>query len=156
MMYAIEMSRLIKASPNIVWDVISDNQLFGVVAPNLHHIDVLSGNGAGMRRRCTGNDGDSWTEQCTLWQPEQIYVFEVDSHSARYPFAKMRGTFQQESRPDGVLVTMLFDFVPKFNPPLLGWLMIQFLRPSSLKLCKAIFDGWEAEIKKRDFKRQAA
>lgn len=46
----------------------------------------------------------------------------------------------------GIRVGMRFDYIPKFNPPLLGWLMNWLLGRTASKLTAAIFDGWQAAV----------
>jgi hypothetical protein len=155
-MYTIEASRLVHAPASVVWAVISDQEYFGIVAPNLSSVQVLSGHGQGMRRRCTGSDGDAWEETCLLWDEGQRYRFEVDHHSPTYPLSKMIGTFGLEEQADGVRIILRFDYIPKFNPPVVGWLVNQLARRSGLTMCEAIFDGWEAAIHQRLAAQQAA
>lgn len=155
-MYTLELTHLIHAPASIVWEVISDHPFFGEVAPNLSHVEVLDGDGLGMRRRCTGTDGVSWTEECVLWREGEVYAFEVDTSAPGYPLARMVGTFGLEQRTDGVFITLRFDYLPRFNPPLLGWLMNQVLKRAGMRAAKTIMDRWEAEIKRRAQQRAAS
>ncbi len=148
-MYKLELQRLVNAPASTVWQVISDHAFYGEIAPNLHRVEVLNGDGLGMQRRCTGTDGVSWTEECVLWREGEVYAFEVDTSAPGYPLARMKGTFGLEQRADGVLITMRFDYLPKFNPPLLGWLLDRALKRAAMPLAKAIMDRWEAEIMRR-------
>lgn len=148
-MYTYETDRVINAPADAVWAVISDHALFGQVAPNLHQVVVLAGEGAGMQRRCTGKDGSEWGETCTLWQPGKVYAFEVVTSDKSYPFKKMTGTFTMDEIAAGIRVGMRFDYIPKFNPPLFGWLVNWLLARGAATMTQAIFDGWNAAIKER-------
>lgn len=147
-MYIYEASRIVHGPADVVWDVISDHVLFGQIAPNLSQVVVLHGEGEGMTRQCTGSDGTNWAESCTLWQPHRAYAFEVISSDPQYPLSKMTGTFTMDETSLGIRVGMRFDYALKFNPPLLGWLMNKLASRSSAALTEAIFDGWEAVMKK--------
>jgi hypothetical protein len=46
-----------------------------------------------------------------------------------------------------VVVTIQFDFQPKYGP--LGALVARYLRYRAAPLIEAIFDGWRAEIESR-------
>jgi hypothetical protein len=155
-MYRLEMKRTVQAPVSVVWDVISDHRLFGQVAPNLSHVEVIAGQGEGMTRRCTSTGGDSWEESCVLWNPGREYSFEVTNRSARYPLKQMRGTFGCIQSPDGVEITVRFDYLPKFDPPLVGGLMNWLGQWAAQGAIQVILDGWEKTIRERSQKLQAA
>jgi len=72
-----EDSRTFDAPPDLVWAVITDTDLYAEVAPNLSSVEVLEGEGEGMVRECADTDGKTWTETCTVWEPERRYAVEV-------------------------------------------------------------------------------
>jgi hypothetical protein len=155
-MYKLELKRHVNAPPHVAWEVISDHTFFGEAAPNLHSVEVLKGDSLGMQRRCTGADGVSWTEECVLWREGEVYAFEVDASAPGYPLARMRGTFGLKQHPSGVLISVRFDYLPRFNPPLLGWLMDKALKRAALPTVRTLMDRWEAEIVRRVQQRHAA
>ncbi|MEM9834643.1 MAG: SRPBCC family protein [Bacteroidota bacterium] len=94
------------------WQVISDVANYHKVAPNIDGVEVVSGEGKGMIRRCSHGE-DHWTETCSLWVPEQVYSFEVDTHAHNYPypFKSLRGQWEVESSGQSASkITMLFEF----------------------------------------------
>jgi hypothetical protein len=155
-MYSFEAKRVVRAPLGVVWEVISDHALFGQVAPNLSHVQVLDGQGEGMSRRCTNTEGDSWEESCVVWNPGREYTFEVTNHSDRYPLKQMRGTFGCAEVSGGVEITVRFDYLPKFDPPLMGGLMNWLGQRAAQGSVRAIFDGWEKAISERRHRSQAA
>jgi ribosome-associated toxin RatA of RatAB toxin-antitoxin module len=140
-------SRLFDAPPAAVWTVITDFDRYAEVAPNLSRVDVLDGDGEGMHRACTDTDGRTWTETCTVWEPEHRYAVEV--HVAESPFHRrlfhtFSGEWAMEPRDEGVLVTMTFSFLPRYGP--LGWLLGRLLEREARRLTTPIFDGWAREL----------
>ncbi len=73
--YAVPAQRL--------FDVVTDLDIYADVAPNLNKIDVMSGEGVGLVRRCTNPDGETWTETYTHWSPPEGFTVAVDV--ATYP-----------------------------------------------------------------------
>lgn len=145
-MRKLELTRRVNAPASLVWAVISDHAFFAHAAPNLTSVEVLSGDGQGMQRRCVGANGVSWTEECVLWREGEVYAFEVDTSAPGYPLAAAIGTFGLEQRPEGVFITIQFDYLPRFNPPGLGWLMDKVLKRAGMPVARTLMDRWEAEI----------
>jgi hypothetical protein len=52
-----------------------------------------------------------------------------------------------EEREDGVLVTMRFDYEPRYGP--FGWLLGKVGEREGGRLTRAIFDGWAEELDAR-------
>lgn len=136
---------MVQAPAEIVWRVIADVVGYADVAPNLSKAEILSGDGLGMRRRCYDNQGRGWNEMCVLWEEGRRYSFVVDTNDYPYPLTKMQGTWGLEERPEGVLIMMRFDFVPKYGP--IGWLWAQLAKPAFRRICEALLDNWEVKLK---------
>lgn len=145
-----EDSRAFDAPPEVVWDVITDPGLYAEVAPNLSRVEILDGAAEGMVRECADPDGRSWTETCTVWEPLDRYAVEVhvdDSPVHRRAFHSFAGEWAMTERADDVLVTMTFEYEPRYGP--LGWLVGKALEREGRELTQAIFDGWEQELAAR-------
>ena len=145
-----EDSRVFDAPPDLVWAVITDTDLYADVAPNLSRVEVLEGEGEGMVRECADTDGKAWTETCTVWEPERRYAVEVhveESPVHRPLFHSFAGEWAMEARPDGVCVTMTFDYEPRYGP--FGWVLGKVGEREGKRLTGAIFDGWAREIEAR-------
>lgn len=144
-MPGFKIERLIDAPADVVWSIISDVEGYAEIAPNLSKAKIVSGEGAGMQRQCWDTRGGTWREDCVLWEEGHRYSMVVDTSDYPYPFTKMQGTWGMEEQSNGVLVTMQFDYQPKYGP--LGWLMDQFyIKPAFRRICKKLMDNWEAEI----------
>ncbi len=147
-MSEFKLERLVNASPKVAWSVISDVVGFAEVAPNLSKAEIISGQGQGMQRRCWDTHGGTWTEQCLLWEEDQRYSFAVDTSDYPYPLSKMQGTWGLAEQPDGVLITMHYEYVPKYGP--LGWLMDQlYIKLAFRRICEELMDNWENQIAAR-------
>ena len=149
-----KIERLVDAPADVVWSIISDVEGYAEVASNLSKAKIISGQGTGMKRQCWDTRGGTWLEDCILWEDGRRYSMVVDTSDYPYPFAKMQGTWGMEVQPNGVLVTMQFDYRPKYGP--FGWLMDQvYIKPAFRRLCGELMDNWETEIttKSKSIKR---
>lgn len=145
-----EAARRYDASVEVVWDVITDPELYAAVAPNLSRVEVLSGADEGMIRECADTGGQTWTETCTVWEPRERYAVEVhvdDSEFHRRLFHSFGGEWSIEARADEVVVTMAFEYEPRYGP--LGWVVGKLLEREGRDLTRTIFDGWERELETR-------
>lgn len=144
----LQFDRLVNAPKDIVWEVISDVEAYAEVAPNLSKAVILSGQGEGMSRRCWDTKGGSWQEQCTLWEEGKRYTMQVDTRDYPYPFTEMQGTWGLEEQANGTLITMEFDFTPKFG--VVGDLMVRVgMKRSFQKVCSELLDNWELRIREK-------
>jgi len=149
-MPVIERHRTVDAPIDVVWDVITDHDRYGEVAPNLASVEVIAGADAGLVRRCVDTDGNEWTEQCTRWEPGRTFAVAVDvatSEFHRSLFSRFEGEWRVEETPEGVLITIRFDFDPRYGP--LGILITTVLRYKAPPIIDTIFDRWEVEIRRR-------
>ena len=149
-MTTISMHRTVDAPRAVVWDVITDQDLYGEVAPNLSSVAVVEGAGEGMIRRCVDTDGNEWTESCTHWEESHSYAVSVHVENSvfhRRFFTRMNGEWGLSEDDDGVRMTITFDFEPRFGP--LGVFISKYFEYIAPGLIEAIFDGWEDEIRAR-------
>lgn len=147
----ITLHRRVDAPADIVWDVITDHELYADVAPNLSSVDVLSGDRVGMVRRCVDTNGNEWTETCTRWEEGRGFAVSVDvpeSAFHRRLFSRFEGEWRLDEHAEGVDIVMRFDFDPRFGP--LGILISKFFAYKAPGLVATIFDRWEDEIEARD------
>lgn len=146
----ITRERTIDAPVAVVWDVVVDHELYGDVAPNLSTVEVVEGEAAGMVRRCVDADGNEWTESCTRWEDGRAFAVAVDVEDSdfhRRLFTRFEGEWRVTEGPEGVVVTVAFDFDPRYGP--LGVLVSKYLAYRAPPVVERIFDGWEAEIAAR-------
>lgn len=143
-MYTIKFSRHVNVPTDIAWYIISDMDGYADYAPNLSMSKIVSGNGQGAIRQCADNHGGEWNEECVLWDEGRLYSIKVNTADYPYPFASMQGTWGVEPDNEGSLVTMQFDFLPKPNPPILGWFMVNLLvKPKFMPIGEELMNNWE-------------
>lgn len=144
------MHRTVDAPPAVVWDVLTDHELYGAVAPNLSAVEVVDGAGDGMVRRCVDADGNEWTETCTRWEPGRSFAVSVDvadSEFHRRLFSRFEGEWRLDPVDDGVRITVGFAFEPRYGP--IGALVSWYFARRAPAVVAEIFDGWEAAIESR-------
>ena len=78
-MAVIELRRRIKARPDVVWKVMSDMSGLALMAAHISKVEILEGEGRGLRRRVHDQRGRWWIETCTDWQEGERYTMTVDS-----------------------------------------------------------------------------
>jgi len=149
-MATITMHRTVDAPIAVVWDVITDHELYAEAAPNLSTVEVVEGEGDGMIRRCVDTDGNEWTESCNRWEEERGYAVTVHvEHSDfhRRLFTRFEGEWRLSEHDDGVRITIAFEFEPRYGP--VGSLISKFFAYKAPGIIEPIFDRWEAEIRSR-------
>lgn len=144
------MHRTVDAPTAVVWDVITDHDLYAEAAPNLSTVDIVEGDGDGMVRRCVDTDGNEWTESCTRWETHRAYAVTVDvEHSEfhRRLFTRFEGEWRLSEHDDGVRITIQFELGPRYGP--LGRLISTYFAYKAPSIVEPIFDRWETEIRAR-------
>lgn len=139
------LERKIDASRAVLWDVITNHELYGKAADNLREVEVVEGSGEGMKRICRNAKGESWRETCVRWEEGRVYSFEVDTSNYPYPLKKMQGTWGIKSDESSNIVYLKFDYQAKYG--ILGRWMMSLLAGEKRfrKVCNGILDRWEEE-----------
>lgn len=78
--------RAVNAPAEAVWNVMTDHPGYADVASNITKVEVLSGEGIGMQRRCFGPKGENWTETCDHFEPGRSYGFKIHTEAPDYPY----------------------------------------------------------------------
>jgi ribosome-associated toxin RatA of RatAB toxin-antitoxin module len=149
-MTRITRHRLFTAPRDVVWEVVTDPNVYAEVAPNLSSVAILDGEGEGMIRECVDAKGNAWTESCHYWDPGREFAVAVDVETSDFHrpwFTRFEGRWRLADHDDGVVVTMQFDFDTGYGP--LGAVLERYLRYRATPLIEAIFDGWTTEIEAR-------
>lgn len=142
--------RTVDAPPAIVWDVITDHELYAEVAPNLAAVEVLEGEGIGLVRRCVDTDGNEWTESCTRWEEGESFAVAVDVESSefhRWLFTRFEGEWALEEGADGVTITIRFTFAPRYGA--LGRIISWYFSVRGPPIIESLLDNWVAAIEDR-------
>lgn len=139
------IERPIEAPRDILWEVITDHQLYGAAASNLSRAEVVGEQeqGEGMQRRCYNEKGEGWNETCVRWEEGKAYSFEVDTSDYPYPLSKMQGTWGIREEGHRSIVYLHFEYEVKYG--ILGKLMLKFFANDRVwrDICNGILDRWE-------------
>ena len=109
----LQRARIIQAPLPHVWHIIADLDGYHRHTETLAETTVISGAGQGARRRCVDSSARDWQETCTVWQPDDRYVMDVDvsTYPAMYRamFRTFTGTWSVARVDGGTRVTVRFD-----------------------------------------------
>ncbi len=136
--------RIIPVPPGVAWQVMTDHAGYADVADNLSKVEVVSGHGLGMRRRCYDTKGRGWNETCTLWDEGRAYAFTVDTNAPDYPYplTELKGTWRVEQVEQGSKISL--QFVGRARWGLLGRLMLRLFIGPAERICRRLLERWEA------------
>ena len=144
----ITSERVINAIKEDTWKVISDVSNYHKVAPNLDHVEILSGERKGMIRRCSYKK-DSWTEVATLWEEGEKFSFQVNTKAEDfpYPIKYMKGTWKvEEISENQTKITLMFDFT--YKRKIQNILIHPFMKKGYNKICEELLDNWQNRLEK--------
>jgi uncharacterized protein YndB with AHSA1/START domain len=141
-MHQFNVSKIIAAPVDRVWELLDDFANTYVYHPMVEHSFATNGKrtGLGARRECTMYDGSSVQEEVTQYDPKsRRYSIEVVEFGPM-PLKHMGATIAVEPARGGARVTCSGDFLPKFGP--LGWLMAKTMMTSQFnKMMGQLLDG---------------
>lgn len=107
-------------SADAMWRTIADLVSIKTYSPNLTSV-ILRDNaqpGPGAVRQCTDIRGNTWSEQCLLYDHETRRLavqFLADEPGFPYPFKTMDGGWDVVPHPGGSTVTIWFEVTPKYR-----------------------------------------
>lgn len=138
--------RVIPVPAGVAWQVMTDHAGYADVAENLSRVEVISGSGMGMRRRCYDNRGRGWGETCCLWEEGRAYSFEVHTSAADYPYPlrELKGTWQVEPVEEGLRVILEFVALPKWG--FVGRTLMRLAIGNASRICLNLLAGWERRM----------
>lgn len=142
-------STFTRADPERVWQVISDQEAYAEVADNISRVEIVSGQGQEMVRKCTDNDGRSWNETCTMWDEGRAFAFRVHTEAEDYPYpiAKLFAEWSLIPGSDLTRIRMVFRVTAK--PGLLNRLIFIVMAAPFGATCDRLLDNWVARIEGR-------
>ncbi|MEO1247563.1 MAG: SRPBCC family protein [Pseudomonadota bacterium] len=107
--------RAVDAPPETVWGVMTDHPGYADVASNISRVEVLSGEGIGMQRRCYGRKGESWAETCDLFEDGRSFGFKVHTEAPDYPYpiSGLEGRWSVEPKGAGAEFSIDIEAKPK-------------------------------------------
>jgi CBS domain-containing protein len=152
-MAVIELRRRIKARPDVVWQVISDMSGLALMAAHVSKVEILEGEGRGLRRRVYDQRGRWWVESCTDWQEGERYTMAVDSGDFVFPCKRMEYTWGLTRQGEHVTIAMRFDYSPRYGP--VGLLLDRLRDRHRLEARhEQLLDAWVHAIQNRDWSQK--
>ena len=146
-----KLERRIKAHPELVWDIIADVGGLAKVAPHISKVEILDGEGVGMRRRVYDRRGDSWIEECIAWEEGRSYTMRVDTSHYPFTFSSMEFTWRvEEGERNTAIIRTRYDYQYRYG--LLGRLRDHFrFRKRFRETCNELMDNWVRRIHAREW-----
>ncbi len=134
------------ASAERVWQVMSDQEGYADVADNIGRVEILSGRGQGMIRRCSDTAGRSWRETCTLWEDGRAFAFRVHTEAEDYPYpiAELAGAWSLTPGTGSTRITMRFDIRAK--PGLVNRALFALMAAPFARICDRLLRRWVSRM----------
>jgi len=131
----------------IAWEVVSDHELYGRLAPNLSAVHVLSDSDHGQRR-CVARSGESWTESCDVFPDDRRYEVNVDTSDYPYPLVSMAAVFRvDEIDEQHCRASAVFRY--ERRPTVRGALLAAGMPTAFAVIMRRITNGWAIEAQHR-------
>lgn len=144
----VHIERRIASDVDTAWQVVTDHELYGRLAPNLSSVHATNEGGPELARTCTNRRGEQWHETCTLWDDRHRYEVTVDTANYPYPLAVMRGAWYVEpDQPGHVRVGMDFVFQPQRGAR--GRTFAVAMQAAFPFILRRIIRGWRHETSAR-------
>ena len=135
----------------IGWEVVSDHELYGRLAPNLSAVHVLSGADSDSdrgQRRCVARSGESWIESCDVFPDDRRYEVNVDTTDYPYPLVSMAAVFRVDEI-DGQRCRASAVFRYERQPTVRGALLAAGMPTAFAVIMRRITSGWAIEAQHR-------
>jgi Polyketide cyclase / dehydrase and lipid transport len=143
-------SRIVPVPPEVAWQVMTDHSGYAEVADNLSKVEVVSGHGLGMVRRCQDTRGHGWSETCTAWEEGRAFAFTVHTGAPDYPYplSELKGLWRVEPCQAGSKVTL--EFVARAKWGLMGRCLLRLLVGPAEKICQRLLERWEVRMMQQE------
>jgi hypothetical protein len=125
-----------------LWASVSDHELFGRLAGNLDRVEVVSGTGTDLVRRCVAKGGRDWYETCSIYDEGHRQAVEVDTGNYPYPLSYVGAlSYVEEGDADGRRIGIVFQLRARRG---LGGQAMVLAMHASRPLVHRIVRGWVA------------
>ncbi len=146
-MHEFEVSKVIDAPVDRVWDLLDDFANTYVYHPIVERSFSVNGKqkGLGARRQCTMYDGNSVQEEVREHDPVARTSKIVVVDHGPFPMKHMEVTISVQPDEGGTRVTYAGKMLPKFGP--MGWMMAKTMMiPQFRKMMGQLIDGVETHL----------
>jgi len=143
------------APGEIGWEVVSDHELYGRLAPNLSAVHLMSDSDSDSnrgQRRCVARSGESWTESCDVFHDDRRYEVNVDTSDYPYPLASMAAVFRvDEIDEQHCRASAVFRY--ERQATVRGALLAAGMPTAFAVIMRRITNGWAIEAQQRAARR---
>lgn len=141
--------RIVKANKITTWKLISDIGRYAMFAPNIDNVEIISGEGIGMKRTCS-HGKDTWAETCTLWTDENEYAFVIHTNEPDYPYPfKFLNGYWAVEEIDKATTKIVLQFEFQYNKKLQNIFLHPLFRTKFFKVVKELLDNWQRELEQK-------
>lgn len=143
------VKRVVNAPVDAVWAVMTDHPRYADVASNISKVEVLSGDGLGMERRCYGPKGENWRETCDLFEDGKVFGFKIHTEAEDYPYpmSDLQGRWTVEPKRNGSEFSIDIEAKPTGN-----FVVQTLFKLAAKRQFKAILidlaDAWSARMER--------
>jgi len=143
------VKRTVRAPTETVWEVMTDHPAYADVADNISKVEVVSGEGLGMKRRCYGPKGENWDETCDVYEPGRAYGFRIHTEAKDYPypFAELSGHWSVEKHKAGAEFEIRIIATLKGNA-LSKWLFATVAKPQFKTILIDLANAWAERMER--------
>jgi len=137
--------RVVVAPKDKVWDIIADiGNYHKVTAAGIDHVQIIEGEGLGLKRVCSDPRGNSWEETCTIWEPGKQFGFEVNTQKEDYklPFKSLSAIWKIDSISTNK-TKITIDMSYEFKNPFLGGLFLNLGEKQAEIDSNYLLDNWQ-------------
>lgn len=127
----------------------TDHPAYADVASNIAEVEVLAGDGLGMRRRCFGPKGEHWEETCDVFEPGKSFGFRIHTEADDYPYPidALTGRWSVRALEDGSEFDIQIVATPKGNA-VSKWLFGMMAKTQFKNVLIELADGWAKRMEK--------
>jgi len=150
-MPVLELEATVKASPDLVWQIIADMGGLAAAAEHVERVE-LSGDetGPGLKRRVYDTAGRYWDEECVDWQEGRSLTMQVDTSGYPVRLSSLRYIWSLQQSDNGVRLQMRYDYRVGFGP--FGTLLDRWqFQPKLRHVCQGLLDSWVQMVLAREW-----
>jgi CBS domain-containing protein len=148
-MPVVAAEKRVKAHVHLVWRCVADLAGDNGIPPVAARVELLEGEGLGLRRRVISREGRGWQEEVIDWQPETSYTVRVQASHFPVTCTSLRYTCDVTAEENRVRVRFWFDYQPRFG--VLSSLFGRRTRQGLAEYAHQQVDNWVRVIHAREW-----
>jgi len=139
-MFELEIEKRVKSDPDFVWLLLSENDRFSDIAPDISRVETVSGEKKGMVRRLFHGSGRVWEEECIEWHDKSSITMQINTQNHPLPVTYLRRTFSMEEKAKTIVIKVKYEYTPTYGP--LGFFINRYqIRPVLTLFAKQLIES---------------